>query len=158
MTPRKAVKAKIGRPSSYREEYAAKTAKLCLRGATDLELAREFGVSEVTINAWKKAHPTFLKALKAGKDEADSNVAASLYKRALGTDRVPPDTTACIFWLKNRRPLEWRDKQSLEHSGPAGGPIEVRTAELRDKIADRLAGIASRLPVFATNGNGNGHG
>lgn len=30
---------------------------------------------------------------------------------------VAPDVTAQIFWLKNRKPEVWRDKQSIEHSG-----------------------------------------
>jgi len=38
----------------------------------------------------------------------------------------PPDTTACSFWLKNRQPEAWRDKQDLEHSGPKGGEIVIR--------------------------------
>jgi hypothetical protein len=38
-----------------------------------------------------------------------------------------PDTTAAIFWLKNRKPDDWRDRQQHEHSGPAGGPIQVVT-------------------------------
>jgi transposase-like protein len=33
---------------------------------------------------------------------------------------VHPDTTAAIFWLKNRRPDKWRDKQQIEHSGVVG--------------------------------------
>jgi hypothetical protein len=37
----------------------------------------------------------------------------------------PPDTVACIFWLKNRRPDLWRDKVGLEHTGPGGGPIQT---------------------------------
>lgn len=41
------------------------------------------------------------------------------------TRRAPPDTTAAIFWLKNRRPDVWRDKQDLEHSGSGGGPVEI---------------------------------
>jgi hypothetical protein len=32
-------------------------------------------------------------------------------------EKMAPDTTACIFWLKNRRKDEWRDKLDHEHSG-----------------------------------------
>jgi hypothetical protein len=31
------------------------------------------------------------------------------------TEHVPPDTTAAIFWLKNRNPSAWRDAWQLEH-------------------------------------------
>lgn len=128
-----------GRPSEYKDEYADQSFRLCLLGATDKDLAAFFDVSEVTINAWKQNYPKFLKSLKDGKQEADAKVAQSLYKRALGyshdavkifadpktgaeaivpfTQHYPPDTTAAIFWLKNRKPSEWRDKQEVEHSG-----------------------------------------
>jgi hypothetical protein len=31
------------------------------------------------------------------------------------TEHYPPDTTACIFWPKNRRRDKWRDKHEIEH-------------------------------------------
>ena len=114
-----------GRPTNYKKEYDEQAYKLCLLGATDKEMADFFGVSEVTFNAWKKKHPEFLKSLKEGKSVADANVAKSLYLRALGyyhpEDKIfndngeplivptvkhyPPDPTAAIFWLKNRKPV-----------------------------------------------------
>lgn len=136
--PRRRPVSKQGRPSSYRPEYAEQARKLCLLGATDADLARFFGVADATVDNWKQAHPDFLGSLKAGKEEADAKVAHSLYRRAIGyshravkifadpktgaelqvpyLERYPPDTTAQIFWLKNRRPGEWRDKQQHEHS------------------------------------------
>jgi len=139
---------KTGRPSSFRKEYVDQAFKLCLLGATDAQLADFFGVTETTINNWKHAHPEFLASLKAGKEQADATVAQSLYRRAIGyeheavkivadaksgaehvvpyIERYPPDTTAAIFWLKNRRPGAWRDKREHEHTGPEGGPVEVQ--------------------------------
>ncbi|USE79494.1 helix-turn-helix domain-containing protein [Cupriavidus gilardii] len=134
----------MARPSSYREEYAEQARKLCLLGATDKEMADFFGVSEQTLNAWKNAHPEFLEALKKGKAQADADVADRLYQRAMGyshpavkimvvggevkqepyTEHYPPDTTAAIFWLKNRARTKWRDKVDQEISGPDGKPIE----------------------------------
>lgn len=134
-----------GRPTAYRAEYAEKVFKLALLGAKDAQLADFFDVSEQTINTWKEKHPKFLEALKAGKDQADAAVADSLYHRALGythpeekifcTNGVitrtetlkhyPPDTTAAIFWLKNRQKLNWRDRQEHEHTGKDGGPVKV---------------------------------
>lgn len=126
-----------GRPSKYKPEFADQARKLCLLGATDADMADFFDVSESTINNWKQEHPEFLESLKSGKMEADAAVAQSLYRRALGyehdaikimayeghswehayTEKYAPDTTAAIFWLKNRRPDLWRDKQNIEHSG-----------------------------------------
>lgn len=131
------VKKKGGRPSSFRDEYVEQVEKLCRLGATDAELADFFDVSETTINNWKGKHPEFVEALKRGKAQADAEVADKLFKRATGYEhesvkifqyeggiieapyvkRYPPDTTAAIFWLKNRRPDLWRDKQDVEHSG-----------------------------------------
>jgi hypothetical protein len=141
-------KGKGGRPSKYRPEYAEQAAKLCKLGATDRELADFFQVAESTLNLWKLEHSEFSESLKLGKDEADKRVEQSLYHRAVGyshpdthvsnfqgdvtltpiTKFYPPETTACIFWLKNRNPEAWRDR--VEHTGKDGGPIE--TKELSD--------------------------
>lgn len=100
-----------GRPTSYRKEYAEQAFKLCLLGFTDAELADFFGVSETTINNWKNAHPEFLESLKRGKSVADAEVAHTLYQTA-----VSGNVTACIYWTKNRRKQDWRDRHELEHS------------------------------------------
>lgn len=122
------------RPTKYKEEYNEQAYKLCLLGATDTELANFFEVSEQTLNTWKKDHPEFLESIKRGKSIADANVASKLYHRAIGYQHpedkifnnngeemiVPtikhyaPDPTAAIFWLKNRQPAKWRDKQEIE--------------------------------------------
>lgn len=126
--------------------------KHCLNGCTDKELAEVFEVSESTLNLWKQKHPKFSEAIKKGKRIANAEVAASLFKRATGaftlpavkifqhegqsyeheyTERFPPDTTAAIFFLKNRDPEHWRDRQQHEVSGPGGGPVQLEnlTAE-----------------------------
>lgn len=143
-----------GRPSEYKKQYVEQAFKLCLLGATDKTLADFFEVSEATINTWKIKHPEFLESLRAGKDSADANVAHSLYKRATGytydsekimtvsdgqncgshiervpiKEHCPPDVTATIFWLKNRKPSTWRDKQDVEHQGNAENPVVIINA------------------------------
>ena len=127
----------MGRHTSFNKEYPEQAYKLCLLGATDKQMADFFDVSEVTLNSWKKKFPEFLKSLKKGKDEADGVIAESLFHRAKGyshpEDKIfnndgeemivstvkhyPPDTTACIFWLKNRQKENWRDKHDMQHSG-----------------------------------------
>jgi hypothetical protein len=122
-----------GRPSDYKAEFAEQAAKLTKLGATDMEMADFFEVSVRTLYAWKNAHPKFLQALKVGKEEADNRVKRSLFQRAVGFEHdsvkifcqegqvieapyreyIPPDTTAGIFWLKNRLPDEFRDKSEL---------------------------------------------
>jgi len=120
-----------GRPTDYKEEYNDLAFKYCLMGATDARLGEFFDVTEQTINNWKIDHPAFFESIKKGKHKADAEVVNSLYGRAKGYEatevrdevseqgvkkvttkkHIPGDTTAMIFWLKNRQPKQWRDKQ-----------------------------------------------
>lgn len=115
---------------------------MCAAGATDLELAQEFGVTVQSIRNWRMRYPEFFAALKLSKPIADERVERSLYERATGysfeavkqqydskagkwveityIEHVPPDPTAMIFWLKNRKPEEWRDKTTQELTGEVG--------------------------------------
>lgn len=137
--------AQMGRPTKYKEEYNEQAYKLCLLGATDEDMADFFEIDERTINRWKHEYPDFCQSIKKGKDSADAKVAESLYNRALGyqhdEDKIfnhqgaplvvktvkhyPPDTTAAIFWLKNRQPKHWRDKQEVDHSSSDGSMTPV---------------------------------
>ena len=131
-----------GRPSKYDASYAELAKRCCLAfGSTDEELARFFDVSVATISNWNNAHPEFLEALNDTKRSADAKVIQKLYHRATGysheavkifmtndgpvkvpyIEHYPPDTTACIFWLKNRQPEAWRER--VEHSGTDGKPL-----------------------------------
>jgi len=121
----------MGRPSEYKPEFATRAEEMCAAGATDAELADEFGVTVRTIYSWRIRYPEFLHAIKTNKPLADDRVERSLFERATGYERdavkiflakdgtpvtvtfrehVPPDPTSMIFWLKNRKPTEWRDK------------------------------------------------
>ena len=51
------------------------------------------------------------------------------------TEHYAPDTTAAIFWLKNRQPKKWRDKQEVEHTGPNGGALKIITGAMTPKEA-----------------------
>lgn len=73
---------KGGRPTSYQDKFAEQAYKLCLLGATDVELADFFEVAESTISLWKKEIVEFSEAIRAGKREADMEVSASLFKTA----------------------------------------------------------------------------
>lgn len=76
--------SKAGRPSRYQQTYAKQAYQYSLLGATDVEMALFFEVSEKTLNTWKKKYPQFLQSIKKGKAIADANVASKLYTRAIG--------------------------------------------------------------------------
>lgn len=134
---------KGGRPTKYDPANNEIVTNYCLMGATDTELATFLDVCEATINNWKKDYPEFLESIKKGKELADARVAGSMYKKATGytakhkkavkireglgggkyiekvvmveeEQEIPPDATLAIFWSKNRRPNDWRDKKDVE--------------------------------------------
>jgi hypothetical protein len=107
----------MGRPTSFKPEFIVQGAKLCRLGATDEEIADFFGVDVRTIYRWKEAHEEFCQALKEDKDAADTRVEKSLFQNA-----VNGNVTAQIFWLKNRKPDQWRDKQDVNHMGDKDAP------------------------------------
>ena len=73
-----------GVKSTYKPEYDLIAYRMALLGAIDTDLAKVFEVCDATIDNWKLQFPSFVGALKDGKMEADSKVAQSLYKRAVG--------------------------------------------------------------------------
>ena len=105
---------KRGRKSDFRPEYVL-IAKACARfGAIEEEIANELNIGPATLDRWKQKYPEFRCALKAGKEASDDRVERSLYQLAIGWNGQPPNVTACIFWLKNRRKDRWRDVQGVE--------------------------------------------
>ena len=105
---------KRGRKSDFRPEYIL-IAKACARfGAIEDEIANELNIGPATLDRWKQKYPEFRCALKAGKEASDDRVERSLYQLAIGWNGQPPNTTAAIFWLKNRRPDRWRDVQQSD--------------------------------------------
>lgn len=118
-------------------------------GLIDEQIAYNIGITRETLSQWKNKYSDISDALKKGKEVVDRQVENALLKRALGykyeeikteeteegkkvtvtIKEVVPDTTAQIFWLKNRKPDQWRDKQQIEHSG------EIRSEKLSDIIS-----------------------
>lgn len=135
-------------------------------GLTEEQIAHNMGVATKTLFNWKNAHLPILHALKRGKEVVDIQVENALLKRALGysykevtkekvfnpesgqyelmttkevSKEVVPDTTAQIFWLKNRRPDQWRDKRDVSVEGEVNtnNPFAgLSTEELRKIIND----------------------
>lgn len=138
-------------------------------GLTDKQIASNMGITEQTLNVWKKNYPSLFESLKRGKTVVDIQVENALLKRALGYSydevtkervldydpstgqvvgshmevtktvrkEVQGDTTAQIFWLKNRRPEQWRDKRDVSVEGEinTNNPFKgLSTDELRKLI------------------------
>ena len=160
MPERKPPAKKVGRPPKYDAVRFPVVARSMARlGATLPEIAEALQVSLAAIKVWQK-HPEFVAAIKDGKALADSHVEDGLYRRALGYEYVEtkiiergdstvtetttkqraPDVTAQIFWLKNRKPAEWRDVQQRELSGKDGGPISITHDALAGKLLPELVG------------------
>lgn len=78
-------------------------------GLTDEQIAHNCGITATTLYDWKNRFTEISEALKRGKEVVDYQVENALLKKAIGGD-----TTAQIFWLKNRRPDKWRDKPQEE--------------------------------------------
>lgn len=134
-----------GRPTKFKKEYTKMALALGKFGLTDEQLAEAFNVSVASIYNWKNKHPEFLEALKEGKNFADEKVERALLERATGytyktqkafynkdedkviiadvKQHVAPDATSMIFWLKNRQPEKWRDKQ--EHNVKLEGEVNL---------------------------------
>ncbi len=78
-------------------------------GLTDEQIAHNCGISAKTLYEWKNKFSKICEALKKGKEVVDYQVENALLDKALGGD-----TTAQIFWLKNRKPDKWRDKPTYD--------------------------------------------
>jgi len=134
-------------------------------GLTDEQIATNMGISAATLYNWKRDHLEIFEALKDGKDVADRQVENALFKSALGYTfdevtkelkddelvvtkvvhkEVQPNTTAQIFWLKNRKRVEWRDRVENAITGADGGAVKVETLTESD-VDKRIKELESKL-------------
>jgi transposase len=97
-------------------------------GLTNEQIAANMGISKVTFYEWRNKFPNFANLIKEDKDYADTQVENALYKAAL-----EGNTTAQIFWLKNRRRNDWKDKQDVEVTGDLSIVDVMRQAEEREE-------------------------
>jgi hypothetical protein len=153
--PLKRGKRSGGRPTKYDERFCKIVTRFAKLGLTNEQMAKTLDIALATFKNWMTSHPEFLAALKEGREVADANVVQSLYERAMGyehdavkilldkgtpvivpyRERYPPDATALIFWLRNRRPDLWRNNPSPEDGQevPAPVKIEVNVVDARKR-------------------------
>uniref|UniRef100_A0A6M3LPK8 Putative DNA binding, helix-turn-helix domain containing protein n=1 Tax=viral metagenome TaxID=1070528 RepID=A0A6M3LPK8_9ZZZZ len=151
-----------GRPSKFKavfETHRDKIKILTENGLTDKQISEIFGITQQTYCNWKLKYPEFFEAIKDWKLTADGEIEVSLRDRAKGyscpetkaqwvqdadggrweyaelTRRYPPDPTSMIFWLKNRQPTKWRDKQEIDI--PGGITVNINPVQFGDRTPDK---------------------
>lgn len=155
-----------GRPSKYHTHVEPKLLQVAAwarDGLTDADMCKNLDIGKDAFIDYKKQYPELTDALKRNKEVADIIIENELYEKAKGKVMVlnkvkvlndgtlidyqeetfiPGDTTAQIFWLKNRKPKEWRDKQEIEHSGS----LDVDIDRMDD--SEILAGIEAAIQAI----------
>ena len=140
-------------------------------GLTDEQIAQNMGIGYSTLQTWKSKYQDIQDTLKKNKEIVDTQVENALLKRALGysftettkerklnedtgkyemvttkevVKEVTPDTTAQIFWLKNRKPEEWRDKKDVTVDGSVHSVISSMSDE---DLNNRISSLKSKLGI-----------
>lgn len=160
--------------SGYTARTPEQAKRLVALGATPSEVADFFGVDPVTVHNWSLRYEEFANAIRVGRTHADERVTRALYGRAIGgphktqkafmykgapviveyVETLPPDTAAAIFWLKNRRPDQWRDIQRHEHTmEPFRG---LSDAELIERMQQEARLLGMPAPAAMADGLGAG--
>lgn len=133
-------------------------------GLTDEQIAKKLGISKTTLYKYENEHTELFELLKKGKEVVDYEVENALLKRALGyeyeektyetkynerTDKleekltkrvrkqVPPDTTAQIYWLNNRKPKQWRNKQDINLSDNGMSLADAIQKAYEQRVGDK---------------------
>jgi hypothetical protein len=151
---------------------------LCRNGATIAQLADVFSVSTQTVNSWRSKYPAFGAAVNEGRlEQFDPRIERSLAERAMGyaVDIVepfvidgeiidhpvrkvyPPDVTAQIFWLKNRKPDKYRDVHRVDLNARVLRSAEEIRMELINELQDAFnKGLLDLKALPAPSKKGNG--
>ena len=130
-------KKRRGRPSSIGKVNLRQLRILAGKGFTNEEIGGFFGIARSSLQKYQKQNPKLADTIKREKEVADRRVEKSLFERATGyshkEDKIfcnngeivtqetikhyPPDPASMIFWLKNRKPDEWKERHELEVKG-----------------------------------------
>lgn len=129
-----------GRPSKYNDHVLIEATNYAKLGATNEQIADYLGIQRSTFQYWLVNYPELKKAISEAKDLFDNEIVKSLAHNALGYSHkdtqffqyrggivkqeyikhYPPNVTAQIFWLKNRKRGEWTDESTIKHAGMIG--------------------------------------
>jgi hypothetical protein len=158
---------KRGRKSLFNpNKHPQQVKALAEQGKTNEQIADALNINVDTLKEWMKKYPEFSTTIKEGKAYADGEVIDSLFARAKGGIKIkeitviqnpdgttrkeikekemPPDVTAQKFWLMNRDPKTWRERQSQEITGKDGAPIKTETTL---NISEEVKKLVRILPA-----------
>jgi hypothetical protein len=110
-----------GRPTSYKPTYCNEAVEYLAQGYSLTAFAGEIGVCRDSVYNWMDTHPDFFDAIKKGRAKGQATWEKRLASMAI---EGGGNATAIIFAMKNLYQDDWREKQTLEHTGKDGGPIE----------------------------------
>ena len=166
---------KTGRKEKYDSEvkpHLLKISAWARDGLVDLDIAKNLDICEATFYKYKREKPEFAEALRVGKEEADILVENAMFKKAIGyaydevtyekqgdelvevkrvKKEAAPDTTAQIFWLKNRKSADWRDKRHEEVEITAA-PVKLEDYFIKGERSNRIEELLEK----ANPGGGSG--
>ena len=156
--------------SKYREDFPRRAKEYAEMGLIDTQIARNLGISQKTFYTYQEKYPQFLQAIRDGKVSPNKEVENALFNSATGmevtevtietivdkngnelevlkkktvTKELPPNYSSIAFWLKNRMPDEWRDKQEIDHNfegtvfqlPPADGGSQQKPVEKAEMLS-----------------------
>jgi len=127
-----------GRPSKFDERLGDKIVELFEKGYTVKQVCQFIGVHPKTLRFWMSKNAPLRASIKEAKFSADDLVETALFHNA-----VEGDTTAQIFWLKNRQPERWREKKETHVTFE--NRFEKMTSEELLKEKQRFDQIADRF-------------
>lgn len=144
------------------KEYIVR--RIAARGATDDNFELMYGLPRGTIASWAKLYPGFAKALEEGRSKVDGDVLFSLYRNAIGFEyeeeqavggRDPcvlkvkkvkhGEVSAQKYWLNNRQPDNWKQRERVDLSGNLGLDHGIKT-ETRNELIDSIVALVSSKP------------
>jgi hypothetical protein len=158
-----------GRPAVYQSGYVEIAHNCCANGATNETLAERFAVSRRTIDRWIADIPDFRDAVLGGREIANAKVVAALFARATGmehkmtkvfchngqpvtvnyTVEALPDVRACMFWLRNRLPEQWRESRPTQDDSLDFRDLEEASERVARASADERAVSSARSDIDA---------
>lgn len=100
-------------------------------GLTNEQIANNIGINTKTLYDWKNKESKICNALKRNREIADYEVENALYQNAINGN-----VTAQIFWLKNRKKNQWREKVDIENTNTKNGVMEDLVEALKNVKKD----------------------